>query len=278
MHNKSFGFLLPTLSLMVLLGGANAARAAEAPATITASPAEAQATFTPTSDTFVSTNIGNPSVSGTVTAVSGGYNITAGGTNISGASDQFTFNSELVAGDFDYKIRLAGLTLVDTWSKAGLMVRETLSSNSTYACSFATPSVTGAYFQWRTNASGTTFNNGSFPVNYPNTWLRLRRAGNIFTGYASLDGDTWFQLGSASIAMTNSAYLGMAVSASVTNGSAVSTVTAQFRDFAAVTGGTIGTILPEIEPPGPSSRKTPFALTEIMYHPLPATNASGSSL
>ena len=276
MRIPKLALLLLTLSFMALMGPAESTRAAEA--TIANNPADAEATFTAATDTFISTNIGNPSVAGTVTAVSGGYNITAGGTNITGSSDQFTFNSELVAGDFDYKIRLAGMTLVDAWSKAGLMARETLFPSSTYACSFATPSVTGAYFQWRTNASGTTFNSGSFPVNYPNTWLRLRRAGNVFTGYASLDGDSWFQLGSATITMANSAYLGMAVSASVTNGSAISTVTAQFRDFAPATGGTIGTMLPEIEPPGPSSRKTPFALTEIMYRPFPATNASGSSL
>ncbi|PYJ05290.1 MAG: hypothetical protein DME25_08695, partial [Verrucomicrobia bacterium] len=217
------------------------------------------------------------SVSGSVTAVAGGYNITAGGTNIFGAADQFTFNYELVDGNFDYKVRLAGLTLADAWSKAGLMGRQTLDSNSVYACSLATPSVSGAYFQWRTTTGGGTSNSGNFLVNYPNTWLRLQRTNNLFTSYASLDGNAWFQLGSATVSMTNSIYVGMAVSASVINGSANPTIAAQFRDLATVTGGTIGTSLPDFEPPGPSSRKTPFAITEIMYKPFPATNASGGS-
>ena len=50
-----------------------------------------------------------------------------------------------------------------------------------------------------TNATAVT--SGSFPVNYPNTWLRLNRAGNVFTGFGSYDGTNWTQLGTATIAM-----------------------------------------------------------------------------
>ena len=82
----------------------------------------------------------------------------------------------------------------------------------------------------------------------------------------------------STIAMAGTAYLGMVVSAAVTNGNSVPTVTAQFRDFQPVTGGSIGVSLPDVEPPGPSSRKTPFVITEIMYNPLPRTNANGASL
>jgi len=278
MCNTNLAAFLLALSFSGLIDGHGLARAADGSPDPTADSTDSSVTFAAAAEPFTSQDIGTPGVAGTVTSVSGGYNVTASGTNINGSADQFTFNYEAVTGNFDYKVRVAGVSMADSWSKAGLMARETLLVSSTYACSFATPSVSGAYFQWRTNTSGATFNSGSFPVNYPNTWLRLQRTGTVFTSYASLDGDTWFQLGSATIPMANSAYIGMAVSASVTNGSSSPTITAQFRDFAPVTGGTIGTILPEIEPPGPSSRKTPFALTEIMYHPFPETNSSGSSL
>jgi hypothetical protein len=220
---------------------------------------------------FSAQDIGSPSIAGGVSAVAGGYNITAGGTNVFGTGDQFTFNYQQIVGDFDFKVRVAGLTLADAWSKAGLMARETLVANSRYAASFATPSGSGSYFQWRATVGGATLNSGAYPVNYPNTWLRLKRAGNLFTGFASVDGDAWYQLGTVSNAISASVFVGMAVSASVTNGSAIATATAQFRDFTAVApgSGTIAIALPDIEPPGPSSRRTPIAITEIMYNPLP---------
>jgi len=151
-------------------------------------------------DEFAPQDIGSPSIAGNISAVAGGYNITAGGTNILGTNDQFTFNYRLVTNDFDFKVRVSGLTLADVWSKAGLMARETLVANSRYSATFATPSGNGAYFQARTNVGGVAINSGSYPVNYPNTWLRLRRAANLFTSFASLDGDAWYQLGSATIA------------------------------------------------------------------------------
>ena len=204
---------------------------------------------------FTPLDIGSPGVAGSVTQAGGGYDITAGGTNVYGASDQFTFNSQPITGDFDLRVRVAGLTLADTWSKAGLMARETLVANSRYAATFATPSASGAFFQYRTNSGAAAVNNGAYPVNYPNTWLRLQRAGNLFTSSASLDGAAWYQLGSATIPMTTSAFVGMAVSASVTNGSPVTTSTAQFRDFGTVSGATVATSLPDVEPAGPSSRQ-----------------------
>jgi hypothetical protein len=234
--------------------------------------------FQPAAGPFQSQDVGVPAVGSSVSQVAGGYNITAGGTNIIGTADQFGFNYQQVTGNFDFKVRLAGLSQADSWSKAGLMARDNLLSNSMYACTLATPSAGGAYYQFRPTPAVASQTSGMLPVNYPNTWLRLQRTNNLFTSYASLDGDTWFQLGSSTIAMAGTAYLGMVVSAAVTNGNSVPTVTAQFRDFQPVTGGSIGVSLPDVEPPGPSSRKTPFVITEIMYNPLPRTNASGASL
>ena len=223
---------------------------------------------------FTSADIGAPSPAGQTAATSGGLNLTAGGTNIAGTSDQFTFAYQQVSGNFDYKVRIAGLSLANAWSKAALMARESIAGNSIFAAAVATPSVSGAFFQSRATAGGTAASTGSGPVNYPNTWLRLTRSGSAFTGYVGLDGETWFQLGSSSIAMSASVYIGLAASASVTNGSAVPSTTAQFRDFQPVATATIATFTPDIEPPGPSSRRTPIAITEIMYNPAPNTNGS----
>jgi regulation of enolase protein 1 (concanavalin A-like superfamily) len=43
-------------------------------------------------------------------------------------------------------------------------------------------------------------------------WLRLTRAGNVFTGYFSIDGTNWTALGSQTLALPSTVYVGFAVS------------------------------------------------------------------
>jgi hypothetical protein len=223
---------------------------------------------------YTTVDVGTPQPAGTVTPSGNGYNITAGGGDIGGTIDQFTFNYQTMSGDFDIRIRVNSLLQADSWTKAALMGRGALSTNSAFAAVVATPGVSGAYFSSRASAGVVAANVGTFPVNYPNTWLRLRRVGSQFTGFASLDGNSWVQLGTANVSMADPLFVGMAVT-SRTNGV---TTTAQFRDSGTVTGGVVVPYALDVEPPGPSSRLTPFAFTEIMYNPFPSTNASGQPL
>ena len=219
---------------------------------------------------FTAASIGSPTPASTVTSAAGGFNITAGGNDIGGSSDQFAFNYQMIAGDFDVKVRVASLSLVDTWTKAGLMARDSLNVGATFAGGFTTPGAAGSFFSSRATANTAATTAGFFPANYPNTWLRLQRTNNLFTGLASFDGENWLSLGSATIGMAPNILVGMAVS-SRTNGVAA---TAQFRDFQTVIGGTVGTVILPREPAGPSSRRTPFVITEIMYNPLPRPDSN----
>src|SRR4030095_9640878 len=110
---------------------------AVAPNTIAAA---SQKTFTLAATGFISQNIGAPNPVGTFTPVAGGVDITVGGTDIGGTTDQFAFNYQTLTGDFDVKVRVSGLSLADAWSKAGLMARETLNANSTFAAALTSPS------------------------------------------------------------------------------------------------------------------------------------------
>jgi len=67
------------------------------------------------------------------------------------------------------KWRLETLSLADSWSEAGLLAREDLSTGARSAAVMATPSISGCYFQSRSTTNGPTTLAGSFPVNYPNT-------------------------------------------------------------------------------------------------------------
>jgi len=214
-------------------------------------------------------DIGVPAIAGSVASAGNGFNITASGTNIVGNADQFTFVYVPVAGNFDYEVRVDGLTGTDPWALAGLMARETLAANSPFAASLATPSISGCFMLQRITVGANASFGASVPANYPHTWLRLARAGNVFTAYAGYDGQVWSQLGTVTIAMPASIFVGhLACSASASG-----TATARFRDLGPGTGGTVVANLPRtIEPPGPSTRRTALAITEIMYHQRPRTD------
>ncbi len=225
-----------------------------------------------TATPYLSLDIGNSTITSVVTIVSNGVDILAAGSGIGdGPSDQFNFNSLARTGDFDVSLRLANLGLSDVFAKAGLMAREKLTVGSRFAASFATPSMAGDFFEWRDPAGIASSKTGNFPANFPNSWLRLKRAGNVFSGYASYDGLAWTQLGGATIVMTNPVYVGLILTSRSTN----QAILAQFRDITEMTGNVV--IATSVSPRdliGPTSRKTPIVFSEMMYKPAPRADSN----
>ena len=219
------------------------------------------ATFTAVS--YQANNIGNPVPAGTLNPLPGGYDLTAGGSDIGGTSDQCFFSSLPRNGDFDVQVRLEGLESADLWAKAGLMARNTTDSTSAFVGIFATPGNVGVYFQNRSTSSGAAVSTGSLPVNYPNTWLRLKRVGNQFTGYAGNDGRTWTQIGSTSVSLAPGVLVGLAVSSHGQGQLA----TARFRELSDGTGQVSIATPSKSEPLAQSSRRTQLVISEIMYDP-----------
>ncbi len=160
---------------------------------------------------FAPLDIGSPALASSDINTANGATINSAGGNIGGTSDQFNFDYQLQTGNFDVSVCLAGLGLSDLWAEAGLMARANLNANSPFAAAVATPGLNGEFFNARTTTNGLAATSGNFPVNYPNTWLRLNRVGNVFTGYGSYDGTNWTQLGTVTIAMPAQIYLGFAV-------------------------------------------------------------------
>ncbi|MBN8245942.1 MAG: lamin tail domain-containing protein [Verrucomicrobia bacterium] len=214
---------------------------------------------------LASADIGNPATAGSTVAVPGGYDLTAGGADIGGTSDQLRFSGLRRTGNFDLQVRVQSLTLADAWSEAGLMARESVNPDSSFVAALATPSIGGTYFQSRAATGARAAISGSFPVNYPHTWLRLRREGNQFTGFASRDGRTWTVLGSTNLALPSSLLVGLAASSH----HATQTVTAAFRDYGPWAPASGSPAVAPVEPPGQSSRLTSLVISEIMYHPPP---------
>src|SRR6185436_11088494 len=110
-----------------------------------------------------------------------------------------------VTGDFDIRVRVAGLTAANAWSKAGLMARESLVANSRNVYALVSAG-NGHRVTARSTTGGTTSITGSGAATFPNNWLRLVRVGNVFTGYRSTDGTTWTSIGSVTLALPQTVF------------------------------------------------------------------------
>ena len=212
-------------------------------------------------------DIGAPPIAGTNVPVAGGFDVTGAGRDIGGTSDQFHYSYQQRTGNFDVQARITSVVVSDPFLHAGLMARENLNANARFAAVFASSAQLGCFFESRDPAAGTAATTapvGGFPANYPQTWLRLQRSGTTLTGFASLDGQTWVQLGSRTLSgLPSTIYFGFAVASESTN----VTTTARFRDIGNTVSTVTGSYTALSEPLGPSSRRTGIIFSEIMYHP-----------
>lgn len=219
-----------------------------------------------TANEYAPVDIGG-AVNGTTVSVTGGLDVTGGGRSIAGTSDQFHFGYQEKTGDFDFQVRVEGLMITDPYVEAGLMARDTLDATSRFAGIFAGSAQLGAFFKSRATAAAAlqaAAPSGGFPVNYPRMYLRLRRSGNTFTGYAGFDGVNWQQLGSQTLTLPAKLFFGLAVASHDTANPA----TARFRDLRPTQSQASFVHAPTREPLGPSNRRSGIVISEIMYHSL----------
>lgn len=219
--------------------------------------------------------VGSGGVPATLDPPSGtGFDVTGSGRGIGGQDgvDDFQFFYQQRVGDFDERVRVAGVQVTDPSLLAGLMARESLTTYSPFAGVFASSPQLGTLFMARNFPGWPSSRMGNVPVNYPQTWLRLRRQGSLFEGFASVDGQEWIRLGSAFVDLPAAVYFGMAV-ASRDGGQATHV---QFRDLGSSPSPTEVPSPDFGERPGPSSPFTGLVISELNYHP--ATRADGRDL
>ena len=212
---------------------------------------------------------------GTTAIVPGGYDVTGTGADLGGKADQCQFAYEERTGDFDYRVRVESLTIAHPFVQAGLMARDSLDPGARFAGIFTSSAQLGCFLESRSTASAASqivSPTGGFPVNYPQMWLRLRRSGSQFSGFASFDGVAWEQLGAVTLALPGKLFFGMAASSH----DAERAATARFRDLGPAANPTALVRSPGREWLGPSNRRTGLVLSEIMYHP--ADRADGKDL
>jgi hypothetical protein len=161
------------------------------------------------------TDVGSVGVAGSTTLAASQYTVKGSGADVWGTADAFQFAAQPLAGAGTIQARVASLQNTADWAKAGLMIREGLGADARNVYLFVTPDAhNGAVLQWRTAPGATTniLQSGLGGVQPP-YWLRLVRAGNTFTGYDSADGVSWTLVGTETVTLTGTVYVGLAVTA-----------------------------------------------------------------
>jgi regulation of enolase protein 1 (concanavalin A-like superfamily) len=177
--------------------------------------------------TLNNSDIGNPTKTGTTAINNDVIEITAGGADIWGASDQFHFAYRAVEGDFQVSVQLEAFSKADLYSKAGIMVRETLEAGSKHAFMVAFPDNNlrnhnncGIEFQYRQETDGECLaiypeNDTTvppfYPVDFPQVWMKLTRTGDRFDASFSPDGNNWKPYCSYELKLSSALLVGLGV-------------------------------------------------------------------
>jgi hypothetical protein len=150
---------------------------------------------------------------GSVTETGGELQISARGSSIWGTSDNMYYVHQSISGDFDARLRILAVPNYTTYSKMGLMVRNSAASDSRHVMLVRTYGA-GLQFAYREEDGGDTYNaadsrSASLPV-----WVRIVRSGDTFGYYYSTQADPgeddWTYRASVTVDMGDTVQVGIA--------------------------------------------------------------------
>ena len=185
---------------------------------------------------FKNTDIGPVSKAGIVTTSKNVIQIIASGSDIWGSRDQFHFCYVLIKGNFELTTQVQSLTATNMYTKAGIMARVNLDDNSQHVFYQVFPNNSarnknngGCEFQYRAERASDmkaiypdqATAGKQFDVAYPNTWIRLKRIGDVFESYFSNDNKTWKLYATHTEKLPEELMVGLAVTAHDNNAYAV---------------------------------------------------------
>lgn len=154
-------------------------------------------------------DVGSPATAGSSSSSDGqNFHLAGAGSDIWGSSDQFHFVYQAITGDVEVIARVDSIAQAHVWSKAGVMIRASLNADASHGFAFVS-AAKGVGFQRRLVAGGQTTHSGgtgAAPV-----WVKLVRVGTRVTAHVSTNATSWTTIGSGSLALGSTAYVGLAV-------------------------------------------------------------------
>ncbi|MEI7903010.1 MAG: Ig-like domain-containing protein, partial [bacterium] len=175
---------------------------------------------------WVTADIGTGMLAGSATYNAGTFTQAGSGT-VASTSDKLRYTYQTLTGDGEIRAKISVLQNTGTSSRVGVMIRDTLATNSKQIFMGMTSS--GSY-RWvrRTTTGGSTTTTNSSTGTVPNTWVRLVRSGTTITAYKSTNGTSWTTVGSTTgTTFAATCYIGLAVA----SGSNTTLNTSQFSNL-----------------------------------------------
>ena len=212
-------------------------------------------------------DVGAPTRAGASAHDAGAFGVKGSG-DIGGTADQFHVAYVPFSGDVDVVARVRDIGDTTAASKAGIMLRESLTATAPHAFVFVTPS-SGTAFQRRTSAGATSVTTPGSAARTP-IWVKLSLRQSTVTAYESLDGLTWTLVGSQSMTLPPSYHVGLAVASGSTDG----VVTANM-DNVRVEAGTSQNTPPAVSLTAPAHGAT-FTAPASMTISASASDSDGS--
>jgi hypothetical protein len=174
-----------------------------------ASPAPAQSL----PSGWSSVDIGAVGATGHASYGSGVFTVAGAGADIWNDADAFRYVYTSLTGDGSIVTQVTSEEYVANWTKAGVMMRETLDPSSRQALMLVSPGK-GLAFQRRVDPGGTSTNTSGGTGTAP-YFVKLTRTGSTIAASISRDGTNWTLVGTDTIAMPATIYVGLAIGSHV---------------------------------------------------------------
>ena len=158
-------------------------------------------------------DVGATGAAGTSTFTNGVFTVTGGGADVWGTADAFQYVYRTLDGDGSIVARVTSVQNVANWTKAGVMMRSSLSPASAQGYMLVS-SAKGLAFQRRLADGNVSVSTSGAAAAAPR-WVKLTRTGNTIAAFESADGSVWTQLASSTFVMGSSIDVGLAVSSHV---------------------------------------------------------------
>ena len=177
-------------------------------------------------------DIGKATKTGSGEMIGNELKIVAGGADVWGKHDEFHFSYKKLKGDFDVSVQILGLSATHAYTKAGIMARKDLSDDSPHVYYQVFPDNRarnknngGCEFQYRMVKTGDmkaiypadAVDKVECKVDFPNTYVRMKRHGDNFDSFFSNDNKTWVHYSSFTLKMASELYVGLAVTSHQSN-------------------------------------------------------------
>ena len=158
---------------------------------------------------WTSGDVGAVAAAGYYSESGGVVTVHGSGADIWGTADEFHYVHQQINGDVTVVARVTAVGNTDPWAKAGIMIRDSLNTSSPHVMMMVGWNNNSGMLVRATSGGSTTLTGGAW--SWLPTWVKVVRSGNTFSGYQSQDGSTWSLVATTTVAMSTTAYVGLAV-------------------------------------------------------------------